>query len=749
MAEIAPSGGMNRPEAVLDDEIDLRDLLGTIVSGRWIIAGVAASTLFLSGLYAWIATPIFQADALVQVETKGSSMDALFGEAAAIFGEESPVTAEIEIVSSRMVLGRVVEALGLDVVINPSYFPVLGAPLVRRNAGLTEPASPFLGLSSFAWGGEELVVTSLETPEAFWGQPMRFKATEVGFQLFGPHNGLLGEGRADERVTFESDWGPVTIFVQSLRARPGTEFEIVKLARSRAIEILGETLRVTERGRQSGILSIGYEHPDRRHAAQILNEVVTAYQLQNVERRSTEAQQTLAFLDERLPELRQQVDLAEAELNKYRLERGSADLTKETELVLQTAVELEGQRLALEQKKEEAARRFTPDHPVVQTLEAQVRQIQRELDELAEKVGALPETQQRLLQLSRDMQVSTELYVSLLNSSQELQIAKAGTVGNVRIIDRPEVPLQPAKPRKNLIVALGLMLGLMLGVVAVFLRRALRHGVEDPNLIEAQLGIPTYAAIPYSEFQDRSLDPRRGRKVKSHRILALLEPEDLAIEALRSLRTSLHFAMLEARNNVIMLTGPSPSLGKSFTSINLGAVLALGGKTVVVVDADMRRGHLHQYIESGRAPGISDHIAGDATLDSVVRTTPVENMSLIATGTIPPNPAELIMNPRFAKMIEDLSSRFDHVLVDTPPVLAVTDAAEIGRMAGCTLLLLKAGEHPMRAIEESVKRLRVAGVEVRGTLFNQVGRNKGAYGYGYGYGYQYGYSYKYNRVKEG
>ena len=749
MAEIAPSGGMNRPEAVLDDEIDLRDLLGTIISGRWIIAGIAGATLLFSVVYAWIATPIFQADALVQIETKGSSMDALFGEAASIFGEESTVTAEIEIVRSRMVLGRVVEALGLDIVINPSRLPILGAPLARRNADLTEPASPFLGLSPFAWGGEELIVTHLETPEAFWEEPMRLKATETGFQLFGPHKGLLGEGRADERLTFDSDWGPVTIFVQSLRARRGTEFEVVKLARSRAIEILGETLRVTERGRQSGILSIGYEHADRRRAAQILNEVVTAYQLQNVERRSTEAQQTLAFLDERLPELRQQVDLAEAELNKYRLERGSADLTKETELVLQTAVELEGQRLALEQKKEEAARRFTPDHPVVQTLEAQVRQIQRELDELAEKVGALPETQQRLLQLSRDMQVSTELYVSLLNSSQELQIAKAGTVGNVRIIDRPEVPLQPAKPRKNLIVALGLMLGLMLGVVAVFLRRALRHGVEDPNLVEAQLGIPTYAAIPYSEFQDRSLDPRRGRKVKSHRILALLEPEDLAIEALRSLRTSLHFAMLEARNNVIMLTGPSPSLGKSFTSINLGAVLALGGKTVVVVDADMRRGHLHQYIESERAPGISDHIAGDATLDSIVRPTPVENMSLIATGTVPPNPAELIMNPRFAKMIEDLSSRFDHVLVDTPPVLAVTDAAEIGRMAGCTLLLLKAGEHPMRAIEESVKRLRVAGVEVRGTLFNQVGRNKGAYGYGSGYGYQYGYSYKYNRVKEG
>jgi tyrosine-protein kinase Etk/Wzc len=748
MAETLSGAGVPRGEAVMDDEIDLRELLGTVLAGRWLIAGITAAALLLSTFYAWIATPIFQADSLVQVETKSNSMESLFGDAAAIFGEDSPVTAEVEIVRSRMVLGRVVDTLGLDILVAPKHFPLIGASMARRHANSAQPVSAFLGLSRYAWGGEDLVVTSLDVPGAFTGQPMRLRATESGYELFGPHNGLLGEGVADERVTFETDWGPVSLFVQSLQARPGTEFTVVKEPRTRAIRGLAGNLNVSERGRQSGILALSYEHPDRRRAAAILNEVVTAYQLQNVERRSTEAQQTLAFLDERLPELRQQVDAAEAELNRYRLERGSADLTKETELVLQQSVTLEAQRLGLEQRREELSRRFTPDHPMIQTLEAQMLQIRRELDELAAKVGQLPETQQRLLQLNRDLQVSTELYTSLLNSAQELQIAKAGTVGNVRIIDRPEVPLGASKPRRSLIVALGLMLGLMLGVVAVFLRRALRHGVEDPNQVETQLGIPTYAAIPYSDLQQRTLDPRRNRRHKGHRILALAEPDDLAIEAMRSLRTSLHFAMLEARNNVLMLTGPSPGLGKSFASINLGAVLALGGKKVVVVDADMRRGHLHEYIESARAPGISDHIAGDATLDSIVRSTPVENMSLIATGTIPPNPAELIMNPRFAEMVEALSARFDHVLIDTPPVLAVTDAAEIGRMAGCTLLLLKAGEHPMRAIEESVKRLRVAGVEVRGTLFNQVGRNKGAYGYGYGYGYQYGYSYKYDRVKE-
>jgi tyrosine-protein kinase Etk/Wzc len=211
------------------------------------------------------------------------------------------------------------------------------------------------------------------------------------------------------------------------------------------------------------------------------------------------------------------------------------------------------------------------------------------------------------------------------------------------------------------------------------------------------------------------------------------------VEALRSLRTSLHFALLEARNNIIMFTGPTAGLGKSFISTNLGAVLAQGGKRVVVVDADLRRGLLCRYFGAAQTPGVSNYIAENAELKTVIKKSAVERLDFIPSGTRPPNPAEILMHERFANLLNTLSRSYDFVLVDTPPILPVTDAAIVGRLAGTTLLVLKSAEHPMRAVEEAVRRLRTAGVQVRGTIFNQVGKRVGSYGYG-SYGYTYGYS---------
>ena len=220
----------------------------------------------------------------------------------------------------------------------------------------------------------------------------------------------------------------------------------------------------------------------------------------------------------------------------------------------------------------------------------------------------------------------------------------------------------------------------------------------------------------------------------------------MAVEALRSLRTALHFAQVDAPNNVVMLTGPAPGLGKSFVSLNLAAILATSGKKVVVIDADMRRGHMHEALLLPRGPGLSDVISGSVSLDQVLHATPVEGMRFIATGTIPPNPSELLLKEQFAQLLQTLSKEFDTVIIDTPPALAVTDAAVVGRLAGTTLLLLKSGEHPMRTIQDTYRRLHSAGVAVRGTLFNQLSVGDGKYS---NYSYRYGhYNYEYKAVSK-
>ncbi|MDX1655145.1 MAG: polysaccharide biosynthesis tyrosine autokinase [Candidatus Competibacteraceae bacterium] len=727
-----------------EEEINLGDYLAVIAGSKWLILAITLLVLVLGAAYALIARPIYSVDALLQVEEKGSSLGAL-DEVAAMFEGETPVNAEIEILRSRLVIGRAVDDLNLTVDARPEYLPLLGEAIARRHDTDQGPAEPPFGLDQFglgqyAWGGETIQVDTFEVPRSWLGEPFILVAGEGGsFRLLEPEQeSLVLEGRVGQTARGSLGRGEVILFVAELVGRPGTRFQLVRRSRLSAIKDIQEQLSVSEKGKQSGVLQIGMQGADPRQVTDVVNEIATGYVRQNVERKSAEAEQTLSFLEEQLPVLKERLESAEADLNTFRLERGSIDMPKETQVILEQTVAVESQLTQLQQKREELRQRFTPAHPTVVALDAQAARLTQDLEQLNQQVQRLPDTQQELLRLSRNVEVSTELYTSLLNSAQELQVAKAGTLGNVRIVDQALIPEKPVKPKKGMILAVSLVLGLFLGVVVAFVRRSLRSGVEDPELVEKQLGVPVYATIPHSRTQDKLARRVKGRSGKAA-ILAQLEPEDLAIESLRSLRTTLHFALLEAKNNIIMITGPSPGVGKSFLSVNLGAVLASSGRRVLLIDADLRKGYLNQYMGLERGDGLTDLISGTIGLEQAVHPTPVENLEIIPTGAIPPNPSELLLHERLGACLAELSKRYDHVLVDSPPVLAVTDAAIVGRLAGASLLVIKAGLHPLREIDLSVKRLRQAGVNLRGVLFNDVTFASSRYGYGkYVYHYAYG-----------
>jgi len=181
-----------------------------------------------------------------------------------------------------------------------------------------------------------------------------------------------------------------------------------------------------------------------------------------------------------------------------------------------------------------------------------------------------------------------------------------------------------------------------------------------------------------------------------------------------------------------MIAGPSPSVGKSFVSVNLAAVLSSNDKKVLLIDGDIRRGHLHEYLGIERKNGLSDFVAGEIPIGEAMHQTVVPGLTLIPTGTIPPNPSELLLHQRFANCLSVLTPRYDHIIIDSPPILAVTDAAI------ATLMVLKSGEHPMREIEQAVKRLQQSDVNLRGILFNDIRTESRRYGPGK-YNYQYVY----------
>src|SRR5690606_17052428 len=218
----------------------------------------------------------------------------------------------------------------------------------------------------------------------------------------------------------------------------------------------------------------------------------------------------------------------------------------------------------------------------------------------------------------------------LLNRAQELKVVQAGTVGNVRIIDSAYLPRLPVKPRKALILALGLVLGAMLGVFTVFLRQVLSTGIHDPELLEHLFQLPVYAILPRSETERRLTRSDNGV-----RLLAVHDPQEGAVESLRSLRTSLEFLIRESGKNIVTIGGPAPGVGKSFVCSNLGVLVAQAGKRVLVVDADMRRGHLHRKFGTSRSPGLSEVIGDGLDGAKAVRPTGIENLHFLPGGSIP------------------------------------------------------------------------------------------------------------------
>lgn len=725
-----------------DDEIDLLGLLDVLIDARWLIGAVTLAVLLLGGAYAFLSRPVFEANSLIQVEDSKPGAAGAFGEAASLFDIKSPATAEIEILRSRLVVGRSVDDLQLYVTATPKHLPLLGGWLARRATELSNPG--FLGLAGYVSGTESIRVGQLEVPPALEGETLLLAVTDAGFELRDPDGRVLAQGKTGELVRFGAAGGEGSLLVSELKARPGAHFELVRASRLKVIERLQQDLVIAEQGRQSGILSVQLQGTDPQQIARILSAVGTNYVRQNTERKSAEAEKSLAFLGNFLPQLKKQLEGSEDRFNQFRNKAGTFDLGTEGKSLLETATKLQGDLLALQQKRREQGAQFTEAHPAIQTLDAQIAAVSKEIAQLEGKVKTLPSTEQDLLRLTRDVKVNSELYLNLLTSAQQLRLVKEGKVGNVRVVDAPVVPERPVKPQRAQVLAISAVLGLLLGMGLAFLRNSLRPGIKDASDIEAATGLHVFATVPYSTEQER-LSRLAASQAPGQHLLATVAPGDSSVESLRSLRTALQFAMLDARNNLVLLTGPTPGIGKSFASANFAAVLGAGGKRVLLIDGDMRKGHIHQFFGLKRGKGLSELIAGSCAQAEAVQRAVAPNLDLITTGTLPPNPDELLMSPATAQLLRGLCAQYDLVVIDTPPVLAVSDTQVLAPHAGVVFLVARAQVTSLGELHESAKRLGQSGVPVKGVVFNGLDISRQRYG---GYGYKYS-RYRYTNYQYG
>ncbi|UDN25699.1 polysaccharide biosynthesis tyrosine autokinase [Aeromonas caviae] len=705
--------------AVENDEIDLGRLLGYLIDGRWWIVCITGFFMMMGVAYALLATPVFKANALLQVEKKASGT-ALLGDMADVLGgEQADAAAEIELLTSRMVLGRTVQELHLDTVVIPDFFPLVGRG-VSRLMGQPYP---------------KMAVSRFEVAPELIGTP--FTLTLTGENRFTLEvKGRLLEGQVGKLLQNED----VTLLLSDVAAYEGQVFTLAKKPVLDVIAELQSGLQVSEKGKNTGIISLALEGEDKGRIRAVLDNISQNYLQQNVLRKTEEAQKSLDFLQTHLPQVKDDLNRSEDLLNAYRQQNESVDLSLEAKAALDTMVGIEKQLNELTFREAELQQLYTRQHPAYIALMEKRQTLINTKNNINKSIKRLPKTQQDILRLTRDVQVGQEIFVQLLNKQQELNIMKAGTIGNVRIIDDAAVETRAVKPKKPLIVVLATLLGGMLSVGLILVRAAFHRGVESPEQLE-EMGLSVYATIPYSEDQAKiEQQKKKGRKAMAlnEALLAARNPADLAMESLRSLRTSLHFAMMEAKNNIVMISGPGPGIGKTFVSTNFAATLAMGGKKVLVIDADLRKGYMQKVMGQEMGAGLSAYLAGQSEMMQVISKTGFDGLDFVCRGAVPPNPSELLMHPRFKALMDWAAEHYDFVIVDSPPILAVTDAAIVGQHVGASLLVARFAKTAVKEVEVAIRRFEQNGVVIKGVLLNAVEKKASSYYGNYGY-YQYSY----------
>ncbi|MEN6729331.1 polysaccharide biosynthesis tyrosine autokinase [Klebsiella pneumoniae] len=708
------------------DEVDLGRLIGEFIDHRKLIVSITALFTLIALLYALFATPIYQADSLIQVEQKQGN--AILSSLSQVLPNSQPSSApEITLLQSRMILGKTVNDLNLQAKIVQNYFPIFGkgwARLMGEKTGTISISRLYIP------NGIEDSVSELELKVV---DKSHYIVDFEGKKIRGEVGKLLNEDG-------------ISLKIDNIDAQPNSEFTISYISRLKAISEILNTFTVTDEGKDTGMLSLSMTGEDSTQIVKILDSISNNYLAQNISRQAAQDAKSLEFLNLQLPKVRAELDVAEDKLNLYRRQKDSVDLSLEAKSVLEQIVNVDNQLNELTFRESEISQLYTKEHPTYKALMEKRKTLKDERNKLNERVSAMPKTQQEILRLSRDVDSGQAVYMQLLNRQQELNIAKSSAIGNVRIIDNAVSLPKPVKPKKVIVLLLGFIAGLMVSAGIVLLKVYLRRGIESPEQLE-EIGINVYASIPVSETFSRSISSKailkKTQRTENTKFLAVENPADLAIEAIRGLRTSLHFAMLEARNNVLMISGASPNAGKTFVSSNLAAVVAQTGKKVLFIDTDMRRGYSHKLFDVNNDSGLSDFLSGRNEIEKIIKTIPAGGFDFISRGVTPPNPAELLMHRNFGALIDWVSKKYDIVILDTPPILAVTDAAIIGNYAGTTLLVARFEQNTVKEIDISSKRFEQSGVQVKGCILNGVVKKASSY-YGYGYNH-YGYSYKENK----
>lgn len=732
-----------------ENEIDLIALLLTLLQGWKIIVTCALLGLVLGVTYSRYVQPTYQTDALIQIDKKSQGISALGSNISELVGAEAtPAETERELIKSRMVLEPVVKNLHLDIRINDPEISKLD-----RIAQSSVPTQTSTEKGVFLETKNGLVrISNFKVPRAYEDKVFTITKTNIGFNLTIEANDTIEEykGNIGSVSTIKTPEGDIVIEVESLPAI-GHSISVTKLSVPSAIKDLNSSLSVSERGEKTGIVQLTMIGEDQEQISRVLSNVVQSYVDQNLARGSEQTTTTINFMESQIPQLKKKLEQSEQAFNKFREQFGTIDVSKEAEILLNESAQIERQLSELKLKQAELLTYYTVEHPLVIQINDQLAVLNDRRQEIKQTVARMPETQREFLQLSQDMEINREIYLTMLKNYEQLKIARAGEIGYVRIVDMPINTFQKIAPRKFVIWTLSLVISILVGSLLVFIKSLLRNTVKDPERLEAKTGVPVIATIPRSKTSFNL----SKKKNSNRRLLAMVEHDGLSYEGIKSLRTSLMFAMPKTskvasifgnmesavsakQGKVIVISGEAPGIGKSFISSNLAETFSQLNRKVLIIDSDMRRGELHKIFTVSQNNGLGDYLTEDkAVLANYIHPTSFEFIDFMPRGKHPNNPASLLSTDKFANMMIQLVASYDYIIIDTPPVLAVSDAIITAQYADKVLMVTRYDSSIEGQLAYAINQMQKSNITVDGIVLNDVIQgitDKYSYHYSYAYG---------------
>ena len=752
-----------------EDEIDIREVFRTLFEYKWMIVLFVLLFGLGSAYYAYFKQNVYQASATVEVgaEKKGFSQEDML--AAAMESGNMNLDTEMEIIQSRFMAERIAK----EVDFGHKYYVTRKFKELElyKDSPIAVGMNKGFGISFYLTPVDKkhYLLEVREEKDAqgnVWSYSKKhLYSTEVVTKRF--HLNVVRKAEM-----------------------PDAEYRFVVVDPEEIGGIVQEDVHVSQTSKRSTLLRISYEDNVALRAQEAVNALAQEYIRQSIEKKNKEAERTLDSVDNQLKLITENLKGSAIKLEEFKKNSNTVNLSVKAENIIRQMSEAEGklaeisiqdemltalykqvksgkglesitiggsdmEKTALPtmiQKLQDAIIQkkilredYTEMYPDVRKLRKTIAQLKsvivstiknltaniRDRKALLEKsiakqqkqLNTLPADERMFGQLQRKFAVNEKIYSYLLEKRSETAIIKASTVSKNRIIDSALTPEKPIKPKRKLIVLVGLILGLIVGIALAFLRAFLDDSIKtEEDITKVTQDIPLLGTIPHiKEFSDK--------------VMVFLSPKSAVAESYRNLRTNLQFMTNYSKAHVIAITSTVGGEGKTTNCINLGGIVSMAGKKTVILNLDMRKPTLHEKFDLKNVQGMSTLLSGNTHLASIIQQTEYENLDIISSGPIPPNPSELIQSDFMPLILEKLKEIYDVIILDTPPIGLVTDARTLMHFADTSIYVVRANHSKKAFLKNLVHLSKQKEIRGMGILFNDITIGKYGYGYGYGYGY--------------